>query len=247
MLRLPRAVLAQTGSGRCIPRRNNCGETFLILRYCHTFDQTAQDHRCGTVLELHNNGALTMSTRRADGLRFSRLRRAFLAVLAIAAVTTVAFHGGRAVAQQGGQGQGPSQVQLTAKQVQQYVTAFKQMAPLFEKLDAAGGKPDAKLMAMVEGAVKKLGFKDLDEYDQVVVSIVAVLDGIDPKTKQYTDPVALIKKEIAAVQADKTMKPDERKKALESLTAELSEVQAVQFPGNIPLVIKFFDQLNISQ
>ena len=186
-----------------------------------------------------------MSTPRADGLRFSRLRRAFLAVLAIAAVTTVALHAGRAVAQ--GQGQGPSQVQLTAKQVQQYVAAFKQMAPLFEKLDAAGGKPDPKLMAMVEGAVKKHGFKDLDEYDQVVVSIVAVLDGVDPKTKQYTDPVSLIKKEIAAVQADKTMKPDERKKALESLTAELSEVQAVQFPGNIPLVIKFFDQLNTGQ
>ena len=188
-----------------------------------------------------------MSTRQADGLRFSRLRRVFFAFLAIAAVTTVAFHGGRAVAQQGGQSQGPSQVQLTAKQVQQYVTAFKAMAPLFEKLDASGGKPDPKIMAQVEATVKKYGFKDLDEYDQVVVSIVAVLDGVDPKTRQYADPVALIKKEIAAVQADKTMKPDERKKALESLNAELSEVQAVQFPSNIPLVIKFFDQLNISQ
>ena len=62
-------------------------------------------------------------------------------------------------------------------------------------------------MAAVNAAVKKYGFKDLDEYDQVVVSIVAVLDGIDPKTKQYTDPIAAIKKEIAAVQADKTMKP----------------------------------------
>jgi hypothetical protein len=187
-----------------------------------------------------------MSTRQADGLRFSRLRRAFFAVMAIAAVTTVAFHGG-AVAQQGGQNQGPSQIQLTAKQVQQYVAAFKAMAPLFEKLDASGGKPDPKIMAAVEAAVKKYGFKDLDEYDQVVVSIVAVLDGVDPKTRQYTDPIAMIKKEIAAVQADKTMKPDERKKALEGLNAELSEVQAVQFPSNIPLVVKFFDQLNISQ
>ncbi len=187
-----------------------------------------------------------MSTRQADGLRFSRLRRVFLAALAIAAVTTVAFHGGRAVAQQG-QGQAPSQIQLTAKQVQQYVAAFKAMAPLFEKLDATGGKPDAKLMAAVEATVKKYGFKDLDEYDQVVVSIVAVLDGVDPKTRQYTDPVAMIKKEIAAVQADKTMKPDERKKAVEGLNAELSEVQSVQFPSNIPLVIKFFDQLNITQ
>ena len=41
-----------------------------------------------------------MSTLRADGLRFSRLRRAFLAVLAMAAVATIAFHAGGAVAQQ---------------------------------------------------------------------------------------------------------------------------------------------------
>jgi len=196
----------------------------------------------GPFLGSHNNGALTMSTRRADGLRFYRLRRAFLAILAIAAVTTIALNAGRAVAQ--GQGQPPGQIQLTAKQVQQYVSAFKEMAPLFEKLDAGGDKPDPKVLAAVSAAVKKYGFKDLDEYDQVVVSIVAVLDGVDPKTKQYTDPIAMIKKEIAAVQADKTMKPDERKKALESLNAELSEVQSVQHPSNIPLVIKFLDQLN---
>jgi hypothetical protein len=182
-----------------------------------------------------------MSTLRANGLRFSRLRRAFLAVLAMATVTTIAFHAGGAVAQQP---QGPKQIVLTAKQIEQYIAAFKEMTPLFEKLDKAGGKPDPKLMGAVQAAVKKYGFRDLDDYDQVVVSIVAVLDGIDPKTRQYADPIASIKKEIAAVQADKTMKPDERKKALDSLNAELSEVQPVQHPANIPLVLKYFDRLN---
>jgi len=180
-----------------------------------------------------------MSTRRADGFRFLRLRRAFLAVLAMAAIATIALHAGKAVAQQA-----PSQIQLTAKQIEQYVAAYKSMTPLFEKLDQAQGKPDDKLMAAVQAMVKKYGFKDLDEYDQVVVSIVAVLDGIDPKTRQYTNPVEAIKKEIAAVQADKAMNPDERKKALESLNAELSEVQPVQHQANIALVLKYFDQLN---
>jgi hypothetical protein len=180
-----------------------------------------------------------MSIRRADGLRFSRLRRAFLAVMAMAVVTGFALHPRSAVAQQP-----PGQIQLTAKQIDQYIAAFKELTPLFEKLDASGGKPDPKLMAAVNAAVKKYGFKDLEEYDQVVVSIVAVLDGVDPKTKQYADPIEVIKKEIAAVQADKTMKPDERKKALESLNAELGEVQTVQHPGNIQLVLKYFDQLN---
>jgi hypothetical protein len=182
-----------------------------------------------------------MSTLRADGV--SRLRRAFLGVLAMAAVTTIAFQSDRAVAQQQPQGP-PPQVQLTAKQIEQYIAAFKELTPLFEKLDQSGGKPDPKLLGQVAAAVKKYGFKDLEEYDQVVVSIVAVLDGVDPKTKQYTDPVSAIKKEIAAVQADKAMNPAERKKALESLNAELSEVQTVQHPGNIPLVLKYFDRLN---
>jgi hypothetical protein len=180
-----------------------------------------------------------MSTILADGLRFSRLRRAFLAILATATVAAMAFYAAPAVAQQP-----PSQIQLTAKQIEQYIAAFKDLTPLFEKLDQSGGKPDPKLMNQVQAAVKKYGFKDLDEYDQVVVSIVAVLDGVDPKTRQYTDPIAAIKKEIAAVQADKTMKPDERKKALEGLNAELSEVQPVQHAGNIPLVIKYYDKLN---
>ena len=193
-----------------------------------------------------------MSTLRADGLRFSRLRRAFLAVLAMATVAAIAFHAGGAVAQQKQpqqpppqqQPQAPKQVQLTGKQIEQYIAAFKELTPLFEKLDQAGGKPDPKLIGAVNAAVKKYGFKDLDEYDQIVVSIVAVLDGVDPKTKQYTDPIAAIKKEIAAVQADKTMNPAERKKALESLNAELTEVQSVQHPANIPLVLKYFDKLN---
>jgi hypothetical protein len=180
-----------------------------------------------------------MSTRQADGLRFFHLRRAFLAVMAMAVVAAFALHSGRVFAQQA-----PGQIQLTAKQIEQYIAAFKELTPLFEKLDAAGGQPDDKLMATVTAAVKKFGFKDLDEYDQVVVSIVAVLDGVDPKTKQYTNPVDAIKKEITAVQADKTMKPDERKKALESLNAELGEVQVVQHQGNIALVLKYFDKLN---
>jgi hypothetical protein len=193
-----------------------------------------------------------MSTLRANGLRFSRLRRAFLAVLAMATVAAIAFHAGGAVAQQKQpqqpppqqQPQAPKQVQLTGKQIEQYIAAFKELTPLFEKLDQAGGKPDPKLIGAVNAAVKKYGFRDLDEYDQIVVSIVAVLDGVDPKTKQYTDPIAAIKKEIAAVQADKAMNPAERKKALESLNAELSEVQSVQHPANIALVLKYFDKLN---
>ena len=89
--------------------------------------------------------------------------------------------------------QGPGQVALTAKQVE-HLAAFKELSPLFEKLDQAGDKPDPKTTAAVEAAVKKYGFRDLAEYEAVANSIVAVMDGIDPKTKKYTDPIAAIKR-----------------------------------------------------
>lgn len=179
--------------------------------------------------------------------RFSRLRRAFLAILAMAAVATLAFQAGGALAQPPKQPPqqppAPKQIQLTPKHVEQYLAAFKELTPLFEKLDA-GGKPDPKAMAALTAAIKKYGFRDLDDYDNVAASIVAVLDGVDPKTRQYSDPIAAIKKDIAAVQADKKMNPAERKKVLEGLNQELAEVQPVQHRANIPLVLKYYDRLS---
>jgi hypothetical protein len=137
----------------------------------------------------------------------------------------------------------PPQIQLTAKQIEQYIAAFKEVSPLIDKLEKAGDKPDPKLITALEEGVKKHGFKDLDEYDTVASSIAAVLDGVDPKTKQYTDPRVSIKQEIAEIQKDKTIKPADRKKQLQELNQALKEVQPVQHKANIALVLKSYDQL----
>jgi hypothetical protein len=183
-----------------------------------------------------------MSMIRTNDLRFSLSRRdiltSFAAVLALPLVTWAS----RAAAEAADQG--PGQIPLTAKHIEQYIAAFKELAPLIEKLDAAGDKADPKLEEAVEAVIKKHGFRDIDEYDSVANSIVAVLDGIDPKTKQYTDPVASIKQEIADIQKDKSMSAADRKKAIAELNAELQEVQTVQHKGNIPLVLKYYDQLS---
>ena len=79
----------------------------------------------------------------------------------------------------------------------------------------------------------------------MVVSIVAVLDGVDPKTRQYTDPIAAIKKDIAGVQADKTMKPADRKKALESPERGIGGSAAGAAPRpTSQLVLKYYDKLS---
>jgi hypothetical protein len=179
-----------------------------------------------------------MSTIQIHDLLYSR--RSFLILAgAVAALPIWATRVGAEPATD----QAPPQMALTAKHIEQYIAGFKEINPLMDKLDAAGDKPDPKLMQTIEAAVKKHGFRDFDEYETVAVSIVAVLDGTDPQTKQYSDPVASIKQAIAEVQKDKSMSPADRRKAIQELTAELREVQPVRHKENIPLVIKYLDQL----
>jgi len=169
-----------------------------------------------------------------------RSRREFLVLSAMAVALPVTGWATRAAAEAA---QAPPQMVLTQKLIEQYIAAFKEVNPLLDKIEAAGAKADSKLIDAAEAAVKKHGFKDLDEYDTVATSIGAVLDGVDPKTKQYTDPIVSIKQAIADIQRDKSMSAAERKKAIAELNAELKEVQPVRHKENIALVIKYYDQL----
>ena len=80
---------------------------------------------------------------------------------------------------------GPSdvkQIQLTEKQVQGVIAAQKDVSAIFAKLQ--GGPSDQvppKVQADLESAVKKHGFKDFSEYDEVVDNISLVMTGIDPR------------------------------------------------------------------
>src|SRR5262249_18469000 len=104
------------------------------------------------------------------------------------------------------------QIKLTEKQVQGFIAAQKDLAPIMEKIQGATtDQVDPKVQAQLEAAVKKSGFKDMAEYDEVAANISMVMAGIDPQTKTFTDPQAAIKKEIADVTADKTMSADDKK------------------------------------
>jgi hypothetical protein len=173
-----------------------------------------------------------------DVLRIARSRRAVLAATVLALVSALAMLAGGAAAQQG-----PKQVQLTAKQIEQYIASYKELTPLYGELDAAGDNPSPKLLATIETVVKKYGFANLDEYDSVVISMTAVTNGIDPDSKQYSDPIAATKEQIASVRNDKSMSAADRKEAIEELNAALAELQPVEFPSNIPLVVKYYDRL----
>ena len=75
------------------------------------------------------------------------------------------------------------------------------------------------------------------------MNISMIMSGIDPQTKNFTEPPEQIKKEIAALKADKSVPEAEKKEDLAQLEAALKTAKPIQFKENIALVLKYFDQL----
>lgn len=136
------------------------------------------------------------------------------------------------------------QVQLSDKQVQNYIAAQKQLADISEKM---GDKPDARMQAEMNDIIKKSGFASPDEYASVAENISLVMSGIDPETKAFSEPKVAIQKEIQDVKADNEMSPEEKKQALDELNEAMKSAEPVKFPGNVELVKKYYDQLDKAQ
>ena len=96
------------------------------------------------------------------------------------------------------------QIALTDKQIDGVLAAQKEMDAITEKLPE-NAKPDPKITAQLEAVAKKNGFAELRRIQHVVDNISMVLAGFDPATKKYVGVEAVIKSQIAEVQADKKM------------------------------------------
>jgi hypothetical protein len=135
------------------------------------------------------------------------------------------------------------QIALTDKQIESVLASQKEMDAITEKLPE-DAKPDPKITAQLETVAKKYGFASYDDYNAVIDNISLVLGGFDPQTKKYVGPEAVIKQQIAAVQADKKMPAKDKKEALADLNDQLkTPAPAIENKGNIDLVSKYYDKL----
>jgi hypothetical protein len=164
-----------------------------------------------------------------------RNRRDFLSALFSALLALALFDPGAATAQE------VKQIKLTEKHIQGLTAASKDMAKLYD--GANSDKPDPKVEAQAEAVAKKNGFASLAEYDDVSMNISMIMSGIDPQIKKFTEPPEQIKKEIAALKADKSVPEAEKKQGLAELEAVLKNAKPIQFKENIALVLKYFDKL----
>jgi hypothetical protein len=135
------------------------------------------------------------------------------------------------------------QVALTDKQLDGVLAAQKDMDAITEKLPE-NTAPDAKVIGQLDGVAKKHGFASYDDYNNVVDNISLVLGGFDPATKKYVGTEAVIKAQIAQVEADKKMPAKDKKEALDELKEALkTPAPTVENKGNVDLVGKYYDKL----
>ncbi|MCA1412644.1 hypothetical protein I6F30_16100 [Bradyrhizobium sp. NBAIM20] len=135
------------------------------------------------------------------------------------------------------------QIALTDKQLDGVLAAQKDMDAITEKLPE-NTAPDQKVIAQLEEVAKKHGFASYDDYDNVIDNISLVLGGFDPATKKYVGPEAVIKAQIAQIQADKQISAKDKKEALGELNQALkTPALQVENKSNIDLVAKYYDKL----
>jgi hypothetical protein len=135
------------------------------------------------------------------------------------------------------------QIALTEKQVEGVLAASKEIDAITDKIPQ-NAKPDPKVDAQLDAVAKKNGFASYAEYNDVTDNISMVMGGFDPATKQYVGPEAVLKAQIAAVQADKKMPAKDKKAALAEMNEALkTPAPAIENKGNIDLVTKYYDKL----
>jgi hypothetical protein len=135
------------------------------------------------------------------------------------------------------------QIALTDAQIESFIGAQKEMVPIVAKAPDAD-KPDPKVMEQLEVVAKKHKFANYAEYRDVAENIGLVMSGIDPDTKKYVGPDAVIKKHITFIDSE-NLAANDKKRQLDELQSKLKSLpEPVKFPANIDLVVKNYDKIN---
>jgi esterase/lipase len=139
-----------------------------------------------------------------------------------------------------GSAQEVKQIKLTEKHIQSFIAASEEISTLSDGDNQDNG--DQKL-EQVEALVKKYGFVNMEEFDDISTNISMIMSGIHQQTRKFTETKEQIRQQIAAIKSDKSIPEAEKKEDLAQLDAALREAKPIQFKENITLVLKHFDKL----
>ncbi|MCH9807431.1 MAG: hypothetical protein K0U74_06850 [Alphaproteobacteria bacterium] len=130
------------------------------------------------------------------------------------------------------------QIKLTEGQIVNLVAAQKDLGAVAKRLEGLPDDSEVSVKDELDAIATKHGFKDFNELDLVSANVQIVLDGIDPDTGAYEDPIVGLKEELEEVRVDKALEEDERKALVEELEEAVAALPALKFKENIELVKK---------
>ncbi len=136
------------------------------------------------------------------------------------------------------------QIALTPALVDQFIAAKKDIDAVLDKLPDGVDQPDPATMTKLDAVAKTNKFDSFKQYSLTESNIGIVMAGVDPETKKYIGPEAVIKKQIAEVQADKQIAAKDKKDTVDQLNAAMATIPKLQNPGNVDVVVKNVDRLN---
>ncbi len=113
------------------------------------------------------------------------------------------------------------QIALTPALIEQFVAAKKEIDTVLEKMPDGTDEPDPGTMSKLDAVAKKYKFAGYKDYDAVENNIGIVMAGIDPDAKRYIGVDAVIKKQVADIQADKQISAKDKKDTIDQLNATL--------------------------
>lgn len=139
------------------------------------------------------------------------------------------------------------QVALTEKQIESVLASQKDFDALGnQEAPKPGAKAAPNMLGKLDEVAKKYGFANYADFAIVQSNIGLVMSGFDPKTKTYVGPEAVLKQQLAEIQADKKMPAAEKKEALAEINDALkSPPPALEYKANIELVGKYYDKLAV--
>jgi hypothetical protein len=126
--------------------------------------------------------------------------------------------------------QQPTRVELDQSLLDRWIAVF----PAFFKMSKSNPDPsrpetEAGLRAQMEKACAGAGFDGYDQCAEVFGYVGMIVSACDRRTRTFRDPIVLMRRQIARIEADTKLSAEQKDKA----TAELRQVVA-RFPDNIP-------------
>jgi hypothetical protein len=158
--------------------------------------------------------------------------------LALAAITGLAFAGPLAAQQPPAAGAPAGQqapvdappirhIKLTPDHIKQFIAVEPAMAAIAKKYDIKPeDSPKQEVKDELEKTAKANGFANYFEYLDVATNISMSLGGVDENGKAV-DPIVQINKEIAEIEAEKSIDAEQKKLILKELAEALDNARLV--------------------